>query len=282
MRIFVGVGVVLLALMPALGQTQLTPAEQAVEKRINSLRSMPDAVRAQETLKLALAVRQLPPGKGQALLAELLASHATEGDFGRDTLQQVTDTLVQALRAAPQPSDHGQPDFGYIELASLVRYEHMHAKLDEPWFAKAQAAMADDDAARQQAEFALPDLHGTTWSRKQLTGKVVLVNFWATWCQPCRKEMPDLEALSKQFAGQGLVILGISDDDEAKVRKYAADAHITYPVLLDRGSKVNQEYRLPGIPMSFLYDRTGRMVAVAPDMRTRAQLLAMLAQAGLR
>ena len=120
MRIFAGMGVVLLALMPALGQTQLTPAEQAVEKRISSLRSLPDALRAQETLKLALAVRQLPPGKGQALMAELLASHATEGDFGRDTLRQVTDTLVQALRAAPQPPDHGQPDFGYIELASLV------------------------------------------------------------------------------------------------------------------------------------------------------------------
>ena len=109
---------------------------------------------------------------------------------------------------------------------------------------------------------------------------VVLVNFWATWCPPCRKEMPDLEALYKNFQDRGLVILAISDEEASKVTPFLAERNITYPVLLD-GGKIHQLFQVEGIPKSFVYDRDGKLVAQSVDMRTRKQFLEMLALAGL-
>jgi len=111
---------------------------------------------------------------------------------------------------------------------------------------------------------------------------VVLVNFWATWCPPCRKEMPDLEMLYRQFKDQGLVILAISDEVESKVRPFVAEQKVTYPILLDPGRKVNDLFQIEGIPKTFVYDRSGKLVAQSIDMRTRRQFLEMLAQAGLQ
>jgi peroxiredoxin len=138
-----------------------------------------------------------------------------------------------------------------------------------------------DDHKRQQADFTLTDLEGKPWSLKSLQGKVVLVNFWATWCPPCRKEMPDLESLNKQFQKQGLVILAISDEDASKVKTFIAEQGISYAVLLDPGRKVNTLFHVMGIPKTFIYDRSGKLAAESIDMRTPKQLLGLLAQAGL-
>jgi peroxiredoxin len=132
-----------------------------------------------------------------------------------------------------------------------------------------------------QPDFTLTDLHGKTWHLKDLRGSVVLVNFWATWCPPCRKEMPDLESLYLQLKDRGFVVLAISDEEAAKVSPFLAQRNITYPVLLDPGRKVNEQLEIEGIPKSFVYDRDGKLVAQSIDMRTRGQFLAMLAQAGL-
>jgi peroxiredoxin len=126
------------------------------------------------------------------------------------------------------------------------------------------------------------DLHGKKWTLKSLRGKVVLLNFWATWCPPCRKEMPDLEALYNRFKDRGFVILAISDEEASKVDPFITERKITYPVLLDPGRKVNGLFQIDGIPKSFVYDRSGKLVAQSMDMRTRNQFLGMLAQAGLK
>jgi peroxiredoxin len=110
---------------------------------------------------------------------------------------------------------------------------------------------------------------------------VVLVNFWATWCPPCRKEMPDMEALYQRFKDQGLVILGISDEDASKVSAYIAAHKVEYPILLDAGRTVNTLFQIEGIPKSFIYDRNGKLAAEAIDMRTEAQFLDLLRQAGI-
>jgi peroxiredoxin len=110
----------------------------------------------------------------------------------------------------------------------------------------------------------------------------VLVNFWATWCPPCRKEMPDLETLYNRFKGQGLLILAISDEEASKVQPFIAQRNFTYPILLDPGRRVNGLFRVEGIPKTFIYDRDGKLVAQSIDMRTQRQFLQMLAEAGLR
>jgi peroxiredoxin len=163
-----------------------------------------------------------------------------------------------------------------------VRYEHVQTTLDAPQFKEAMTKLETDDQLRQKADFTLTDLHGKTWTLSQLRGKVVLVNFWATWCPPCRKEMPDLEALYNRFKGQGLVILAISDEELGKVAPFIAERKITYPVMLDPERKVNEMFQVEGIPKSFVYNREGKLVAQSIDMRTQRQFLQMLAQAGLQ
>ena len=153
---------------------------------------------------------------------------------------------------------------------------------DNPQFAAATAKLEAEDTQRQQVDFTLSDLQVKSWRLKDLQGKVVLVNFWATWCPPCRKEMPDLQSLYARFQEQGFVVLAISDEETAKVTPFIAGRAITYPVLLDPGRKVNGLFEIEGIPKSFVYDRNGKLVAQSIDMRTQKQFLEMLAQAGLQ
>jgi peroxiredoxin len=259
-----------------------TTQEKPISKDIDGLRELPDDARAAKTKELALEIRALPAGENRATLADELASLSTEGDFGHDTLQQVATTLAAALRDYPVRAKEGDIAEPYIELASLARYEHVQAALDNPQFTAASAKLQKDDARRESADFTLTDLHGQKWSLQELRGKVVLVNFWATWCPPCRKEMPDLEAIYERFHDRGLVILAISDETETKVAPFISKIKITYPVMLDPGRKVNELFQVDGIPKSFVYDRNGKLVTESIDMRTQRQFLQMLAQAGLQ
>jgi len=273
---------ILVPSLPAQNQIVWSDQEKPIVEQLHGLRKLDDAVRARSTKELALQIRALPVVPNKLELAGALANLSTEGDFGRDTLQEVTTTLAQALHEQPPAGKPGEPDSLYLELASLVRYEHMQAESDNPQFAEAMARLEAADAARQKADFTLADLQGKSWHLRDLRGKVVLVNFWATWCPPCRKEMPDLEALYDKYKEQGFVVLAISDEEAAKVAPFLAERKISYPVMLDPGRKVHKLYQVEGIPKSFVYDREGRMVAQSIDMRTRGQFQEMLAQAGLQ
>jgi peroxiredoxin len=259
-----------------------TDQEKTIAGQLHHLRRLPDDDRAEATKQLALQIRQLPATPNKLMLAGGLATLSTAGDFGHDTLQEVATTLAMALQGQPQPGKTGEPDPLYVQLASLVRYEHMQVKINALQFSAAMAKLEADDAKRQQADFTLIDLQGKSWNLKSLGGKVVLVNFWATWCPPCRKEMPDLESLYLKFKDQGLVVLAISDESAVKVNKFLAAQSITYPVLLDPGRKVNQAFLIEGLPKSFVFDRSGKLVTQSIDTRTRGQFLEMLAQAGLK
>ncbi len=255
-------------------------AEQAISKQIGGLRSIPDDQRGAVTKRLAMEIRNLPDTSVSRLsLANGLANLSTEGDFGHDTLQAVAVTLSSAIR---ENTGHAVSASAFEELASLVRYEHVDASLDMPEFHAAMSKLEASDRARQDANFTLQDLQGNSWTLKDLRGKVALVNFWATWCPPCRKEMPDLEALGKRFKDQGLVILAISDEDAAKVKPFIAERQFTFSVLLDPGRKVNKLFDVEGIPKTFIYNREGRLAEQAIDMRTEHQLLEMLGRSGIR
>jgi peroxiredoxin len=260
----------------------LTPAEKAIVPQLQGLRGVPDAQRGQRTTEIALEIRALPAGPNKVRLAVGLAGLSTEGDFGKATLQAVATTLEAALSESPVPDKDGKPAHPYMELAELVRYEHVTTNLQAPQLSEAQALLEQHEAEIQKIDFTLTDITGKQWTLKDLHGKVVLVNFWATWCPPCRKEMPDLETLYEHFGNEGFVVLAISDEESAKVVPYISDHKVTYPVLLDPGGKVAGIFHVDGIPKSFVFDRDGKFVTLSIDMRTEGQFRRMLAQAGLQ
>jgi peroxiredoxin len=282
-----------LAIPPAFAQKKevvWSADEKPIADQIHTLRSLPDDVRARTTKDLALKIRQLPANENKLRLAVGLANLSTEGDFGHDTLQEVATTLAQTRKERPLPwperkdASKGagrEPASPYVELASLVRYEHVEAALDNDQYQAAMTRLEVDDHKREHADFTLKDLSGKTWSLADLRGKVVMVNFWATWCPPCRKEMPDLETLYERLGSQGLVILGISDEEVAKVEPFIRERKVTFPILLDPGRKVNEAFIVEGIPKTFVYDRDGKLVAQSIDMRTQKQFQEMLAKAGI-
>jgi peroxiredoxin len=255
--------------------------EKPIIEQLSRLRTLPDNEWPNATAQLAIQIRRLPSTSLKELLAEELANLATEGDPGRATMEEVAITLAQALHEQPRAANGGHPATPYITLAQFVRYEHVKASLDDPQFSEAMAELEADEQHRQRADFTLADLNGRNWTLKNQRGNVVLVNFWATWCPPCRKEMPDLETIYQRFEQRGLVILAITDEEMDKVKPFIVDNKLSFPVLLDPGRKVNDLLHVGGIPKSFLYDRNGKLVAQAIDMRTQKQFLEMLAQAGL-
>jgi peroxiredoxin len=277
--------------------------EKPLASQIHGLRTLADDARAGATKDLALKIRKLPPTENKLRLAVDLSNLSTEGDFGHDTLQEVATTLAGALRerlmpwpepkieATTEPKNSNaagkparEPAYPYVELATLVRYEHVDAPPDlgkDEQYRAAMARLEADDHKREHLDFTLKDLSGKAWTFSELRGKVVLVNFWATWCPPCRKEMPDLEALYERFGAKGLVVLGISDEEAAKVEPFIRDRKVSFPVLLDPDRKVNETFVVEGIPKSFVYDREGKLAAQAIDMRTQKQFLEMLKKAGI-
>jgi len=297
---FVWVAVVTFGLQLASAQKKevvWSADEKPLADQIHGLRGLADDVRAGTTKDLALKIRKLPATENKLRLAVSLAPLSTEGDFGHNTLQEVATTLAETLRERPVPlAEPKNPDAAskataareparpYIELATLVRYEHVEVSPDlnnDEQFRTAMTRLEADDRKREHPEFTLKDLSGETWTFAELRGKVVLVNFWATWCPPCRKEMPDLETLYGRFSSKGLVVLAISDEETAKVEPFIRERKLSFPVLLDPGRKANEMFVVEGIPKSFVYDREGKLVAQSIDMRTQKQFLEMLAKAGL-
>jgi peroxiredoxin len=256
--------------------------EKPIYVQIRGLRELSDDARASTTKSLAIQIRGLSNSPNRLLLANLLANPSTEGDPGLDTLQEVATTLADALSEHPLPALQGRPAMAYMELAALVRFEHVQVSLDNPQFTEALDAIDAAQVTREQADFTLTDLEGKNWELQGLRGQVVLVNFWATWCPASRREMPELDALYQRFKDQGLVVLAITNEDAGRTAPFIAARHISFPILLDPDAKVNQLFQIQAIPMSFVYDRDGKLVAEAMNMRIEAQFMKMLAQAGLQ
>ena len=108
--------------------------------------------------------------------------------------------------------------------------------------------------------YAARDLKGDSVSLALLRGKPVLLNVWATWCLPCKEEIPYLEKLHAEHAAQGLQIVGVSIDargDEEKIESFARDFRMTYPIWRDPDERVNTRFLAIGVPSTYLIDRDG-------------------------
>lgn len=109
--------------------------------------------------------------------------------------------------------------------------------------------------------FTLPDLAGKSVSLSSFKGRVVLVDFWATWCPPCRESIPAIKKLHTEYAPKGLEVLGISvDENPAAVGPFVKKNEIPYTILLGGESDVSERYSVRGIPAIYLVDQSGNVV----------------------
>ena len=119
-----------------------------------------------------------------------------------------------------------------------------------------------DKRSAENTEFTLPDLSGNATRLSDFKGNVVLLNFFATWCPPCREEMPMLEELFLAYQHKNFVVLGVANDSQGKtvVAPFVKTYKLTFPVVLDADRGVSLKYRVRGIPVTYVLDRQGKIV----------------------
>lgn len=131
-------------------------------------------------------------------------------------------------------------------------------------------------------DFTLADPDGVRYTLSELRGQVVVLNFWATWCTPCRIEMPMLQARYDRDRENGLIVLGVNfDEPAADVRLFGRELGISFPLLLDPGAGVQRLYRVRGYPSTFVVDREGKLVVEHIGLMSASQLDDYLGQTGL-
>jgi len=154
-------------------------------------------------------------------------------------------------------------------VAALMLYFGYHqARRVGPSYAPrlTQSSLAPD--------FTLEALDGKTTRLSDFRGKAVLLNFWATWCGPCKIEMPWFVELQNQYAAQGFQIVGVAMDDASKedIGKFAKDMGVNYPILIGKESVGDQYGGVPALPESFLIGRDGKIVDKIIGLRGRAEI----------
>lgn len=134
----------------------------------------------------------------------------------------------------------------------------------KPWYAERLAALGFQVYSTPLAapEIELEGLDGKKSKLSDLKGKAVLLNFWATWCPPCRLEIPSIAALGKALKGEAFEIAAVSVGEERKtVADFVAQEKLSFPVYLDRSGKLGAEFGARSIPTTYILDREGRIVA---------------------
>lgn len=144
--------------------------------------------------------------------------------------------------------------------------------------ASVASTAGNEQPLKDAPDFTLKNRDGELFTLSEHEGKVVVLNFWATWCAPCRKEIPDFMELHEELNDDGVLFAGISLDEEGwgKVRPYANDMGINYPIMLDDG-RVSRDYGpIRAIPTTFIINKKGKVEYVAPGMLTKERLKPIL------
>ena len=141
----------------------------------------------------------------------------------------------------------------------------------------ATEALTRDAALRLEGEkapgFSLPAEGGGTLSLESYKGKIVLLDFWASWCPPCRKELPVLQSVYKEFKDRGVVLIGIScDQDKEKGEAFVKENKLDFPIGYDSEGEVGKMYKVTSLPTLFILDREGTIqkvhIGMPPDLET--------------
>ncbi|MCB1140481.1 MAG: TlpA family protein disulfide reductase [Leptospiraceae bacterium] len=132
---------------------------------------------------------------------------------------------------------------GYVAYQRIPQYFANQAALERP-----------------PAAFEAASLDGGQYTLDSLKGKFVVISFWATWCMPCRAEIPMLNSVFEELHGEGLVILGITAEEKSVVQEFLKDTTVQYPVIIDEYGRITSRYGVQAFPTLIMIDRQGNLV----------------------
>ncbi len=160
---------------------------------------------------------------------------------------------------------------GYLGYSLYHYQQHSRARPSTPVAVKApQPAVTTEILGRQRPEFTLPDLDGQPRAVSEWDGKVVALNFWATWCPPCIKEVPEFVALQAKYQTQGLQFIGIALQQPEEVHEFVAEHKVNYPILTGELEVIQlaEAYgnHIGALPYTVIIDRNGKVAHVKPGI----------------
>ena len=164
--------------------------------------------------------------------------------------------LASAKPPAPEPSS--------APLAASDRPAALAPSTAAIEVALRELDLVKPSRSRAAEDFTLPALGGGTFRLSEQRGKIVLVNFWATWCPPCLEEMPAMERLWRKYKDAGFVLVAVSvDTDPQKVTPFVREHTLTFPIAFDTTMAVAEKYGVRALPSSFILGRGGELAALA-------------------
>jgi peroxiredoxin len=168
----------------------------------------------------------------------------------------------------------------FFVILIILALHSLTESVEDSLFSKIGITPIKDN--KKAPNFYLEDLSGKKVELKHLKGKVIFLNFWATWCGPCKEEMPSMEYLYQQFKEKDFIFLTISLDYEGKnkVKEFIEKERYTFPVLLDSKCKTFDLYKVKGIPTTIIIDRKGIMIgkAIGPRNWKSPEVVSLLNQ----
>lgn len=165
---------------------------------------------------------------------------------------------MNSSEVLPVPTTHGKSNF--IFFIAVLGVFAVLLLLGWTMIQKNAPPLASGNAP----EFELITFEGQTIRLSELRGKPIVLNFWASWCLPCREEAPYLQAAWDQYRNQGLMVIGVDYvDTEVEAKKYMAEFKITYPNGPDVGTRISKMYRITGVPETYFITREGKILSGA-------------------
>jgi peroxiredoxin len=196
----------------------------------------------------------------------LVARHIEKQQKSNMEAQFTTDYKTISLDTPRPELFEFQPPAGMKEVALLLLPSERNRSL----------------VGKTELDFTLKSLDGTPVRLTDLRGKVVLLDFWATWCGPCRYELPSIEAISKKYSERNVVVYGVNNEDASKVKHFLDQNHPALATLHDEGGKVHRMYGCRAFPTVLIISPDGKIAAHFVGVRSETELVAALKDAGLK
>ena len=181
--------------------------------------------------------------------------------------------IIQTVSFATARADEELPD-------SLFVFVPPEDAEQVPTF-NPQARRSPTFLGQSAHDFSLQDLKGRTFRLRNLRGKIVLLDFWASWCGPCRIDLPHIEALHDEYTREELVVLGVNGESETAARSFMEQQGYSFPSLVDQGHEVSRQYQATSLPTIVIVDEEGDIAAYLVGLQSESALRGALAKAGL-